>query len=353
MSVQRLSGPVVSVDAVEFEVADPALRGVALLHELRRPRRVEFQRDDGVWRLKFPRPSGADRLEYLLELTYRTRRVSVTPDLTNPLRAAGPFGNKSVIEFPGYEPPEWVGDDEAAPGSLRALPLETMRLSRTLPTLLWSSADTDPERPLPLLLVHDGPEYADYSALLRLLDHLVDFGEVPEMRAALLPPPGDRNEAYSASARYANALAADVFPAIASHAPTDRPPVLMGASLGALAALHAHFRTPGFVDGLFLQSGSFFRRRFDMHEEPFGRFARITRFVGQVHGPKGFAPRIPTTITCGCIEENLDNNRALAAALLRRGWDVRTFWSHDAHNWISWRDAMHPHLAELLLRAWT
>jgi enterochelin esterase family protein len=181
----------------------------------------------------------------------------------------------------------------------------------------------------------------------------VDFGEVPEMRAALLPPPGDRNESYSASARYANALAVDIYGAIVKEAPTDRPPVLMGASLGAVAALHTHFRTPGFVGGLFLQSGSFFRRRFDLHEERFGRFARITRFVGQVHGRRGFAPSIPTTITCGCVEENLDNNRALATALLRRGWDVRTFWNRDAHNWIAWRDAMHPQLAELLLRAWT
>ena len=353
MSVERAAGPAVTDEAVEFEVADPALRGVALLHELRRPRRVEFERADGGWQLAFPRPEGADRLEYLLELTYRTGRVSVTPDLTNPLRAPGPFGNKSVIEFPGYERPEWVGDDEAAPGTLRELPLETLRLNQTLPTLLWSAADTDPERPLPLLLVHDGPEYADYSALVRLLDHLVDFGEVPEMRAALLPPPGDRNESYSASARYANALAADVVPAIVAEAPTDRLPVLMGASLGAVAALHAHFRTPAFVGGLFLQSGSFFRRRFDLHEEGFGRFARIARFVSQVHGRKGFVPAIPTTITCGCVEENLDNNRALAAALLRRGWDVHAFWNRDAHNWIAWRDALHPQLADLLLRAWT
>jgi enterochelin esterase family protein len=353
VSVERLAGPAVTGDAVEFEVSDPALRGVALLHEMRRPRRVEFDRVDGTWRLAFPRPEGADRLEYLLELQYRTGRVTVTPDLTNPLRAPGPFGNKSVIEFPGYERPEWVGDDDAARGTLRELPLETLRLDLTLPTLLWCAADTDPERPLPLLLVHDGPEYADYSALLRLLDHLVDFGEVPEMRAALLPPPGDRNESYSASARYANALAADIVPAIVAEAPIDRPPVLMGASLGAVAALHAHFRTPGFVGGLFLQSGSFFRRRFDLHEERFGRFARITRFVGHVHGRSGFAPRIPATITCGCVEENLDNNRAIADALRRRCWDVHTFWDRDAHNWTAWRDAMQPHLAELLLRAWT
>jgi enterochelin esterase-like enzyme len=352
MSVRTEPGPQVRPDAVEFAVADPRIRGVALLHELRRPREVEFVREGDAWRLTFPRPD-ADRLEYLLELTHRTGRRRVGPDVANPLRAPGPFGEKSVIEFPGYEVPEWVRDNEAATGSLNVLPLESVRLRGTLPALLWSAADTDPERRLPLLVVHDGPEYADYSSLVRLLDHLVDFGEVPEFRAALLPPPGDRNESYSASARYANAFAADFMPAILRQAPSDRPPVLAGASLGALAALHVHFRNPGLLGGLFLQSGSFFRRRFDAYESGFGRFARITRFTGHVHGRRGFAPRIPTAITCGTAEENLDNNRALADALRRRGWDVRTFWNRDAHNWTAWRDALHPQLAELLLRVWT
>jgi enterochelin esterase family protein len=352
MSVRSEAGPRVSEDAVEFAVTDSRLGGVALLHELRRPRRVEFARDGGTLHLALPRPP-ADRLEYLLELAYRSGRRDVVPDPQNPLRAPGPFGEKSVIEFPGYEPPEWTNDEDAARGSLEVLALESVRLRGTLPALLWSAADTDPERPLPLLVAHDGPEFADYSFLVRLLDHLVDFGEVPEFRAALLPPPGDRNESYSASARYSNAFAADLAPAILAQAPSDRPLVLLGASLGAVAALHAHFRNPGLLGGLFLQSGSFFRRRFDAYEARFERFARITRFVGHVHGRKGFATPIPTALTCGTAEENLDNNRALAEALRRRGWDVRTFWNRDAHNWTAWRDSLHPHLAELLLRAWT
>src|SRR5215213_5633463 len=315
MATRTRGGPVVREDAVELVVVDRNVRFAALVHELREPRRVPFAREGRTFRLTFPRPD-VDRLEYLLELTYRTGRRVLVPDPGNPLRAAGPFGEKCVIEFPGYEPAEWVSDEEAAQGSLRELPLESVRLRTTVPALLWSAADTDPARPLPLLLVHDGPEYADYSALLRLLDHLVDFGEIPELRAALLPPPGDRNESYSASARYANALAADLVPAIVAQAPTNRPPVLMGASLGALAALHAHFANPGLLGGLLLQSGSFFRRRFDAHEAPgFRRFARIARFVGQVHGTRGFAPRLPATVTCGTAEENHDNNRSLAGAL--------------------------------------
>ena len=100
-------------------------------------------------------------------------------------------------------------------GTLRGLRLESRRLRSDVGGLLWSAADTDPAEPLPLLIVHDGPEYAEFADLLRCFDHLVDFGDVPDFRAALLAPPGDRNESYSASARYGNALAAELLPALA------------------------------------------------------------------------------------------------------------------------------------------
>lgn len=350
MAVTIRQGPVVGENAVTFVVRERGLTAVALLHELRRPRRVEFRRVGTTFTLTFPRPD-ADRLEYLLELRGRAG-IRVTPDPTNPLRAPGPFGDKSVLEFPGYEPPTWVQDDEAPRGELRELALASRRLARSFPALLWSPPDTDAKRPLPLLVVHDGPEYAEYSFLTRLLDHLVSFGETPDFRALLLPPGPTRNELYSASTRYADALADELLPAALGHAPSDDAPVLMGASLGALAALHAHVRHPGLAGGLFLQSGSFFRRRFDAHEAGFSRFARITRFVGRVHGRLPIAPAVPTVLTCGTAEENLANNRELAAALEARGWPVRTLWNRDAHNWISWRDALHPRLAELLVQVW-
>jgi enterochelin esterase-like enzyme len=327
-------------------VPDPAraLRRVALAHELTRPRRIQFAHRDSHFELHFPRPA-ADRLEYLLELENRRGESRLVPDPGNPLQAEGPFGPKSVVEFPGYEPPAWLADEESASGELREVRL---RGRPGVTGLLWSAADVDPDEPLPLLLVHDGPEYAEYSSLLRLLDHMVAFGELPPFRAALLPPPADRNETYSASARYARALVTDWLPALE---PYEGRPAGLGASLGALAWLHAHWTYPGVLAGLFLQSGSFFRRRLDPQESCGPRFARITRFVSRVFGGRGAVERIPVTFTCGTAEENLANNRAVAAALRRHGWQAPLVEHPDAHNWISWRDSLHPHLAELMLRA--
>src|SRR5439155_25746645 len=109
------------------------------------------------------------------------------------------------------EAPDWVGDDGSAAGTLAPLDLRTRRVGR-VHGLLWSAHDTDPREPLPLLVVHDGPEYAEYSELPRLLDHLVAFGEVPPLRAALLRPARHRNETYSAANLYARAFAVEILP---------------------------------------------------------------------------------------------------------------------------------------------
>jgi enterochelin esterase family protein len=356
MSVQAAAGPVVRETEIEFSYRDPdrLVVAVALAHELGRPRRIPFARTGrGRWELRLPRPD-AWRLEYLLELTRRGGATELVPDPANPLRAPGPFGAKSVVELPGYAPPEWVEDDESPPGELTPLELRTRRVGRVR-GLLWSAHDTDPREPLPLLVVHDGPEYAQYSELLRLLDHLVAFGELPPFRAALAQPPRIRNETYSAAVVYARAFALEILPGLRKAAPTARPAAGLGASLGALSLLHVHWMHPALLGGLFLQSGSYFRRRSDRQESGFPRFERISRFVGRVLqvAERGGPPRVPVTLTCGSVEENLDNNRAVAAALTDDGWPLEYVEHPDAHNWISWRDSLNPHLAELLLRAWT
>src|SRR5438132_2431318 len=170
----------------------------------------------------------------------------------------------------------------------------------------------------PLLVVLDGPEYVRRASLLRLLIRLVDEEQVPAHRVALVRP-GDRLEAYSASIPYARALTA-ALDELTGRGRGRR--VGLGSSLGGLALLHAHRLEPRAFSGLFLQSGSFFRRRTDPQMSPFTRFSRVDRFVGTVLNARDGARPVPTTLTCALDEENYPNNATLARALAEQGYPV-------------------------------
>jgi enterochelin esterase-like enzyme len=201
----------------------------------------------------------------------------------------------------------------------------------------------DPGR-TPLLVVTDGQDYVRRASLLRLLRGLVETRRVPPHRVALLTP-DDRLETYSASTRYARALVAELDELAGRR-------VGLGSSLGALALLHAHRLEPRAFAGLFLQSGSFFRRRTDPQESRFPRFSRVDRFVGTVLNARDGARPVPTTITCGLDEENYANNAVLAQALAAQGYAVDFHAARGGHDWPTWRRALEVHLAPLLQRVW-
>jgi enterochelin esterase-like enzyme len=200
----------------------------------------------------------------------------------------------------------------------------------------------------PLLVVLDGPEYVRRVSLLRLLDRLVrDEGVAPHRLALVVPD--DRLETYSASAHYARALTTRL-DELTGRGRGRR--VGVGSSLGALALLHAHRLEPRAFSGLFLQSGSYFRRRTDPQDSQFRRFSRIDRFVGTVLSPKDGARPVPATITCALDEENYANNAAVAQALAAQGYPVDFHAARGGHDWPTWRRALESHLGPLLRRVW-
>jgi enterochelin esterase-like enzyme len=324
-----------SDDAIALTFRGPrGLRAVRFRSELvKRGDPPEFHRRGRslTWELELPRPVGVDRVEYLLELVHTDGRTELVTDPANPLAAPGPFGDKSVLELPGYRPPVWL-DEEAEAGAVEPFAVRSRLLHADVEGRIWTSAGAETEGPLPLLVVHDGPEYAEFSGLTRMLDAAVAQLELPPMRAALLQPVR-RNE---------------LVPAL----PPATSRVGMGASLGGLAMLHAHRVHPELFTGLFLQSGSFFRRELDGYERDFARFERIARFVGGVRRAREWRHPIPVTMTCGLGEENLGNNRAMRASLAGLGYPVDLVEHRDAHNWVSWRDVLEPHLTLLLERLW-
>ena len=310
---------------------------VVLGQEVARPRAgPALDWSDGEWQVTFPRPD-ADRMEYLLGVD-----GAFVPDPSNRLRAPGPFGDKSVIEWPEYESPAWL-DSIADAGPVEHLELRCRRLVARVHVQLYATPEP-PGNDAPLLVVHDGPEYAEYAGLTRFLDVMSWEERIPPLRAALIQPV-DRNETYSASALYGGALTRELLPQLAKRVPHGKR-IGMGASLGALAMLHAHVRHGRCFDGLLLQSGSFFRQRSDKQESGFPRYQRITRFVGNVL--RGAGEPIPVALTCGTAEENRANNRSVAAALVAQGYPAWLAEVRDAHTWTCWRDAFDPHLPALI-----
>jgi len=326
---------------VDFVVPDPDRRfgAVTLGQEVSRPRNgPSFAWDTDAWHLRFPRPE-ADRMEYLLGID-----GTFAPDPANPRRARGPFGDKSVVEWPEYRPPAWL-DTIADHGPVEPLELRSRRLVARVQVLHYSTPEP-PGADAPLLVVHDGPEYADYAALTRFLDAMSWEERIPPLHAALIQPV-DRNETYSASALYAAALVRELLPELGRRVPHGRR-IGIGASLGALAMLHAHVRHPNTFDGLLLQSGSFFRQRSDKHEATFPRWQRITRFVGTVLRGAAAAEPIPVAFTCGTAEENRVNNKIVADSLVDQGYTAWLAEIRDAHTWTCWRDGFDPHLPALI-----
>jgi enterochelin esterase family protein len=224
----------------------------------------------------------------------------------------------------------------------------TMRvLGEDLAVRVWSPG----EGPLPLLVVHDGPEYEERASLTRHARTLVERGTVAPFRVALLPP-GRRDDWYSASAVYGRALCRRILPALRDQLGVAGEPVGMGASLGALAMLQAQRTWPETFAALFLQSGSYFVPRFDRHESGFPRYGRVVRFVRRALRAESHPDPVPVALTCGVREENLSNNRLMASALAAQGYAVALHEVPGGHDYRAWRRALHPHLERLLAGLW-
>lgn len=306
---------------------------------------VAMRKVKGGWEVRLS-DLPVDRLEYLLDVDGQ-----LSPDPSNPRRVPGPFGDHSWVPLPSYREPAWL--DLEPCGGERA----TVTLSRTgagrIDAELWSPIGAGATEPLPLLVSHDGPEMDAYGGLTAYAGAMIAEGLLPPMRVALVSPGPRRNQRYAANPRYARALATRLVPALIDAVPTSREPVLMGQSLGAVAALHAVWTTPHMFSGAFLQSGSFFTPRLDPQESGFAQWREVTGFVASLLAAQQASPDAPPmTLVCGSAEENYANNVAMRDHLAEIGVETRWGEVRDTHTWTCWRDTLDPHLTELLRRVW-
>ena len=307
----------------------------------------EFRRDGPSWVLDVPRPA-LQRLEYRFAVA-RGEEVEVVLDPANPVTVGTAFGDRSVLELPGYLPPWWLSAP-TVDGELEAMSLAG-ETADEVPVTVWSPLGLADDEPAPLLLVHDGPEYDLLAHLTGYSAALVAGGQLPPHRVALVHPVV-RDAWYSGSPQYLRTIADAGLDRLGERYAVRAPVVVVGASLGGLTALLLGLLAAPRVGGVYSQSGSFFQVRHDDSESGYRYFWRISRLVQSVLDMRHAEHPLTVGMSCGALEENAANNRDMAAALRRAGHDVTLREVADLHNYTAWRDALDPGLTEVLHRVW-
>ncbi len=307
-----------------------------------------FARVDGtdVWTLVLDiRPEA--RVEYKLEVQ-RGDHTELIRDPLNPDHARDPFGANSVVRGFRYVKPEWTDEHgNARRGTMVDLELESKVFGGSRPYSVYLPARFREDRAYPLMVVHDGRDYVDYASLITVLDNLIHRLEIPPLIAALIQSP-DRLAEYGANPDHGRYLVDELVPDLEARYRVGPPSrrVLLGASFGAVAGLHAAWTHPGAFDKLLLQSGSFAFSDVGVNEMG-PVFDPVVEWMGRFRAAPG-DPARRIFLSVGVYESLVYFNRSILPSLQSTGAEVRLVEALDGHNWENWRDHLRDGLTWLL-----
>jgi enterochelin esterase family protein len=187
------------------------------------------------------------------------------------------------------------------------------------------------KRPVPLVVVYDGPDYLRRGKLAPIVDNLIAQKRIRPVALALVQNGGQaRGIEYACSEMTLGFVAVKVLELAREHLnlidvnKKAGAYGIMGASMGGLMALYTGLRLPGIFGKVLSQSGAF---SFPEHEFITSDLVR--------HMPK---PKLDIWMDVGALEGLLDCNRQMAALLKEKGYRV-TYREYPAgHNYTAWRD---------------
>jgi enterochelin esterase family protein len=293
------------------------------------PGHHRFARFDGqdLWWLRLPLPDGA-RLEYKLEVQ-RDHHADWVNDPLNPLTTSNPFGTNSVCRSYGYRLPAFAEVHPNTPnGSFSDIYVGERKLT------VYRPASFEPTKSYPLLFIHDGGDYLQYGSMALVLDNLIHTAVIAPL-VAVFSWPRERLLEYAANENHARFVVEEAIPAILAELPLLGRRVVMGASLGAVAALHTAWSYPGTFSGMILQSGTFAQTR------GWGSAQHLLAPIADLlHRLE--PSRLPARVfmSCGTYERMIGENRTMAHRLERAGLAVTYVESRDGHTWEAWRDRL-------------
>lgn len=293
-----------------------------------------------LWAVTTVLPEGS-RVEYQLE-TRRGDHYERFNDPLNPRLAQSPLGASSVCAAIGYQVPWFVHPDpEARPGHLYAEVVRSKALRRDVPVQVYLPARFNPAVTYPLLIVHDGTDYLNFTAMKTVLDNLIHRIEVEPLIAVFVPPK-DRLVEYPNSAAHARFIVRELLPRLTEQLPVTAVPegrCLMGSSFGGIASLSTAVRYPGVFGSLLLQSASMVFTDIGFNHGGGAVFDPVVKFMNRYRAK----PTVPVQrmyVSCGIYEPLITPNRSMVPVFRGAGIEVKYTESRDGHNWENWRDRL-------------
>jgi enterochelin esterase family protein len=264
-------------------------------------------------------------------------------DPANPLRADNPwYPEVSAAVGPAYtaDPLYQQAAARKESGRLERKRLESRALGQTRRITIYTPAGHE-GKPLPLVLVQDGPAFQRLGNLPRVLDALLAKDRAAPARLVFIEPV-DRASEYMWNEAYQQFVLDELLPQMAGWTPGAGRLYLLGASLGGLASATLALRRPELFTGVATLSGAFLGTPSD--PDAFG--SRESWLLEQLAADA----RVPRNwfVGTGTLEWLTGVNRDAAAALRQRGLTV-TFDERSAgHNWTNWRNQLGSALSVLL-----
>ena len=293
-----------------------------------------------LWWLALSLPDGA-RLEYKLEVQ-REHHAEWVNDPLNPITTTNPFGTNSVCRGFGYRVPDFAEIHEGTPNGSFEDQWIGSSLGGDRKVTVYLPAGFDRDRRYPLVFVHDGGDYLTYGSMALVLDNLIHWKVIPPIIAAFSWP-GDRLHEYAANSAHADFVVNEALPRIEQIYPISDFRVVMGASLGAVAALHTAWQHNNAFSGLLLQSGTFAQTPGWGPAQPIlGPIADLLHRLEPSNLPH------QVYLSCGTYERMIGENRYMAQRLQKAGVKVKYSESRDGHTWEAWRDRLSEGLSWLL-----
>ena len=297
-----------------------------------------------LWYIVLEVPEGS-RINYQMEVR-RGEHVERFNDPLNPKHSHSPFGAISVCFAHGYITPEWTfPDDSTPPGELFDITLDSRALQRDCPVTIYLPARFRRDTSYPLLVVHDGGDFLQYSAAKVVLDNLMHRRDIADAVVAFIHPK-DRLTEYANSPQHARFLTHELVPTLEAEFPLVRNRSgrgLLGASFGAVASLSAAYRSPRTYGSLVLMSGSFVAADAGTDHGGGRVFDPVVKFVNRYRDrPRRVADRL--FVSCGLYEPLIIANRSIVPVFEAAGMDVRYVEALDGHTWENWLDRLHDAL---------